>query len=376
MSTDELLSGSAEQRAEAASPPETAQPVDPDQEAAAQRVGELQEERIDVAEDAAKTAAEVQVATTVQAAAAGDAPEETPLAAPAPAGPKEASFMDKMSAHFDAAKNRGSNAFMAGLETFAFALTTGGSGLWSWIKETWGKMPWSKKEETQATEENEWLVYREDDEVFSPEDPDNQKLIFTAGRELQEMMSKQPSWIDFAREASAVHGVSAASILAIARFESGFEAGAKASSSSAEGLGQFIKKTWASFIAANPNFSESKPSDPRAALHAIAWYAKKNATDCSIDLRAENASGEVYLAHHEGAAGFKRMKAFQRGELTGDQIPVIPVSYKGKAFPKFGVAKVDTYQDYVTLVTSMAGRVEAVADSYTAQLEASPKLVS
>ena len=366
MPTDAQLNGPEEQRVpEAPKAPEIAEPADPEKEAAVERIGGLHGERMDAAEaTSAAAAAKAKTETSPEP----ETPAVPPTTPPATPAAKEETFMDKISDYFDAAKARGSNAFSAGLETLMFALTTGAAGGWGWVKETWDKL-WGKKKE-EPSENQEYTV---DDETFAPEDPDRQKLLAAAEKQLQEVITKNPTWIDFAREAGKEHGVPVETILAIARFESGFKAEAKATASSAEGLGQFIKETWASFIAANLDFSEAKPGDPRAALHAIAWYAKRNALDCSIDLASENATGEVYLAHHEGAAGYKRMKAFQRGELTGDQVPAIPGSYKGKAFPKFGIEKVNTYADYVTVVTTMSSRVETVADHYAIQLEGMPQ---
>ena len=142
---------------EVAQTADTVAPTDPEKEAAVQKVDELLEERVDVAKDAAKTAAEATAGKPEEAvpsptettATDASSPEAPP---PAPASsPEAAGFMDKISAHFDAAKARSGSALTAGLETFVFALSTGGAGLLDWLKKTWGKMPWSKTGDASAT---------------------------------------------------------------------------------------------------------------------------------------------------------------------------------------------------------------------------------
>lgn len=92
----------------------------------------------------------------------------------------------------------------------------------------------------------------------------------------------------------------------IIQVESGGNPNAKASTSSAKGLGQFTKATWASFLAArHPELLRSPRdfrSDPALSREATEWYATENAAN----LKAKGlpvTAGTVYLSHFLGPQG-------------------------------------------------------------------------
>lgn len=130
------------------------------------------------------------------------------------------------------------------------------------------------------------------------------------------------------RQASARTGVDFAYLLAQAHLESGLNPDARARSSSARGLYQFIDSTWlASFERNGKRFGlEARPSraallalrsDPSAASILAAADALDNAAVLGRVLgRTPNAT-ELYLAHFLGSGGAARfLTAWQRAPQT------------------------------------------------------------
>ncbi|MEK9159645.1 MAG: transglycosylase SLT domain-containing protein [Patescibacteria group bacterium] len=214
--------------------------------------------------------------------------------------------------------------------------------------------------------EEELPHYRTDDESYDPDDPETKKLVGSAEKQLNSALEKNPSWLGLAQEAAKRSTIAVPILFAFARFESAFNPNAV--NGTVAGLGQFWGPTWDRFMAENPDFKGASRTDPRASFCAMAWYARKNAEECKIDTSAPDAAARLYEAHHEGAGGFAQLQAFRRGEITGKQR--IPKTYAGKSFPKFGVPIVDTYENYVKLVTAMSAKVQAVADLYNTVLPA------
>lgn len=290
------------------------------------------------------TDAELEETSSVESEAQTKDPEEEP------------SFGGKVMAYYEAMRANGSNWFGAGLSTIVFAVAKGGSDFWKWLKGLF--------EKDEDEEENEDPHYRTDDEIYEPDDPETKKLVETAKEQLKSALEKNPTWLDFAEEAGEKFKIPVHTLFAFARFESAFNPNAV--NGTVEGLGQFWGPTWESFKTENPEFKNASRKDPRASFFAMAWYAQKNAKQCKIDPLAPDAAARLYEAHHEGANGFAQLQAFRRGERTDKQR--IPKTYKGKSFPKFGVPVVDTYENYVKLVTAMSDKVQVVADLYKAEL--------
>ena len=239
-------------------------------------------------------------------------------------------------------------------------------GLWDSIKALG-----SGEEETPENKDPDYKLDISDVDI--PNDPESQKLVTTALLQLKGVESNNKTWIGLAGEAAKRFELGPkgqATILAMARFESRFNPEIKADSSSATGLGQFLKGTWKDFQKANsPEFADAERTDPRASIFAIAWYASSNAKTCGIDLNGPRAAAQLYEVHHEGSEGYKRLTKFR--EYKDDAGLTIPKSYKDKKFPKFGVSEVKTYADYEKLVTAMSDRVQLVADAYDSALNSS-----
>lgn len=324
---------------------------------AVQPVASALEARVAMVHDTLPVAQPKEGAPEASPAVPPKAPEtllETPAETPG--------FTDQVLAIFGDSKERGRNTFMASIDALLFAVTTGGSAIWKWFEEFFGNLFGSKKSEEIASGEGQTTGKPE----VQNWDASRESHLAEAKKQLKEAFTKNPTLLDFAKEASGKYGIPVATILAIARFESGgFDPNDKNLKSPAEGLGQFMPETWAQFLGENPEFEEASPSDPAAALFAIAWYCKTNAQMCDIDLNSPTAPTELYLAHHEGPGAYKKLKAFQKGELAGGQMPPVPETYKDNSYSDFGVLKVDTYHAYATLVTRMADRVQAVANEYT-----------
>jgi hypothetical protein len=186
------------------------------------------------------------------------------------------------------------------------------------------------------------------------------------GRDFAEMLKTNPSgseWLKFANEAAEKYQIPRSYIWSVAHAESRFNPTARPRSrkggllSSAYGLGQFIDSTWKEFQEANPEFAKAERDDPRASLHAIAWYARHNANrvNLKVDLNSDEAVlSDLYMAHHEGASGFRRLK---RSQETGEAFDV-PGSYMGRTFSRYSIT-VNDHNDYIRLIEKISASVGA-----------------
>ena len=134
------------------------------------------------------------------------------------------------------------------------------------------------------------------------------------------------------RDASRTTGVEYEFLLAKAKLESGFDASARASTSSAAGLFQFIEGTWlasveryrdelgldlrmgreASETASRAELLELRHDPALAALIAAA-STRENAEELRRVLGRRASHSELYMAHFLGSAGAARfMRAWQR----------------------------------------------------------------
>ena len=100
------------------------------------------------------------------------------------------------------------------------------------------------------------------------------------------------------QQASEKYGVPLDYMLAMAAKESAFNPDAKAKTSSATGLYQFIKKTWASMWGG----SSPDPTDPVASADAGARYAKENQK-----VLGTSDPASLYLGHFLGTGGAKKL---------------------------------------------------------------------
>lgn len=111
--------------------------------------------------------------------------------------------------------------------------------------------------------------------------------------------------------------VPAASLSKIIQIESGGDPRARAKTSSATGLGQFVSKTWLKTVRKHrPDLIEGRPtsqvlalrSDPRLAIEMLARHTEDNLEA----LGGDATDGALYLAHFAGAPTAKRLLAAER----------------------------------------------------------------
>lgn len=105
-------------------------------------------------------------------------------------------------------------------------------------------------------------------------------------------------------------GVDPGSLAAMIAQESGFEVNAKAGTSSARGLGQFLNGTWKEIMptlvekyGVNPNTLQN---DARASVLATAEYMKKNAKIIG-DIGRPLTTTDIYMAHFLGPGGARKV---------------------------------------------------------------------
>lgn len=352
----------------------------PDAQSAAvlQGVAEAQTARVQAAEEVAKT----QEGTKVEAApvtppesaeATQPAASTTPSASEETQEPEEKGFMDKIKDYFAQEEAKGEPWYTAAISTLGF----GFGKLWSKIKGVFGYPTDDEDEDTP--EDSDENIDRE--EVFSdPAVPKDKGLLAAAKKQLDKLRAdaEKKTYIDYAQEIERSDNpkygrVPASTILAFARFESGFRPDARPLDkngkplSTAEGLGQFINKTWARFQAENPEFKDALRTDPKASLCAIAWYAKQNGNAVSVDATAVGSAGMLYEAHFAGAEGFRRIQAASRGETVDPKF--IPAPYRGHKYPRFGITEpITTYAQYAQLANAFGAQVQDVATYYHDEL--------
>ncbi len=210
----------------------------------------------------------------------------------------------------------------------------------------------------------------------NPENSENTEEDKTALDQLAQAKEENPKLTSMAEVASERYGLGpngTANILAIVYAESTFDPNARNSDkpeNTATGLGQFTGPTWQDFQKSLPvgDPLKGKPStDPEAAFTAVAWNISRIATALNLDPNQDDFLVKIYLGHHEGVTGAKKMIAFvEKGGPAGT------VSDPGRSYPQFGVDKVETYKDYATVIYGLAENVKKVAGLYQAQLASTP----
>jgi hypothetical protein len=123
-----------------------------------------------------------------------------------------------------------------------------------------------------------------------------------------------PELVKGIRRASRAAGVDFGYLMAQAAQESGFRPGAKAQTSSASGLYQFVEGTWLDLMRRHGAKHGVATDTPRAELLALrddpalsasmaAEYARENKKTLEAALGREPGRGELALAHFLGAGG-------------------------------------------------------------------------
>lgn len=319
--------------------------------------------KAEAAQEARVTLAAISAPKLVVDLGLGDTPPAAAPTLPAtPAEAKEPEFLDSVLKYYDEAVARGKGPVGATFDAILYAFTSGSTKLWDWVSGLFnGKKKEDETPAQPATPENAAVGKESQSSDLAP----------SASAQLDTALKANPTWLAMAQEASKEFNIPTHILFAFARFESGFNPNAV--NDDVAGLGQFWGPTWESFkgknaelFAKHPELKDADRTDPRASFFAMAWYARQNATECNIDTSAPDAAARLYEAHHNGAGGYKTMVAYRRGELSVE--PDVPVKYRNKSFPRYGVPTVDGYAAYAKLITAMSAEMQVVSDAYQADL--------
>lgn len=193
-------------------------------------------------------------------------------------------------------------------------------------------------------------------------------------------------------KASARTGVDFSYLVAQAGQESSFKADARASTSSAKGLYQFIEKTWLSMVrdkgaqhglgdladqidgtGDGPRVTDAAArrkildlrNDPSLSAIMAAEYAKSNRTQIETALGRAANSTDLYMAHFLGAGGAtKFLNAVQKTpEKTGAELlPEAAAANRGAFYDKAGRA-LSVKKIYENYAAKFDGAVQSVVTS-------------
>jgi len=211
--------------------------------------------------------------------------------------------------------------------------------------------------------------------------------------------------VDAIRDASSRSGVDFKYMLAKAQTESSFDPRAKARTSSASGLYQFIESTWLTTVrqhgakhgladaaaqieddfAGNPRVRDPAARrsildlrfDPRAASAMAAEFAKTNHAQLEGALGAGVNSTDLYLAHFLGAGGAARFLASHRADpnrVAAAQFPEAAAANRGVFYdPASGRART-LGQVYDFFARKMSAEIATVDAVNADELPAAPGL--
>ena len=125
-----------------------------------------------------------------------------------------------------------------------------------------------------------------------------------------------PSVINVIKQAAASTGVSSDVLTRIAKAESGLRPNAKAKTSSATGLFQFIRSTWSQMVkkyGKETGIGIEDIKDPKANAVMGALFTRDNIKSLRSTLGREPTTREIYLAHFAGLGGARKvLKALQK----------------------------------------------------------------
>ena len=127
------------------------------------------------------------------------------------------------------------------------------------------------------------------------------------------VFEQHPDWYDYAKQSQSTWGTPIQTQMAFVRHESSFRKNAKppfnwflfiplGRPSSATGYAQAQDPVWGEYEAERGRFWRSR-GDMEDALDFIGWYNDKTHKQLSI---SKWNTRELYLAYHEGRAGYKR----------------------------------------------------------------------
>jgi len=128
------------------------------------------------------------------------------------------------------------------------------------------------------------------------------------------VFDQHPSWYDYAEAAQSRWGTPIPVLMAFVQFESGFRETARPPrryllgfipwrwETSAYGYAQAKDATWTDYLHATPD-AYRKRTDMEDALDFVGWYNHRSVVDLGL---ARDDAVSLYLAYHEGHAGYRR----------------------------------------------------------------------
>lgn len=174
-------------------------------------------------------------------------------------------------------------------------------------------------------------------------------------------MPKDERVVDAIKKASDLTGVSLPLMYSIAKQESGFDPNAAAKTSSARGLFQFIKGTWAGMVSnygsKYPILKQRGPNDPEANALAGALYIKENSdilTKSGIPVNATT----IYSAHFLGAGGAKTLLSLPADAIAAQVLPNAAASNVSIFYKKGDLSQPRTAQEVVQVLFEKVGKYE------------------
>lgn len=172
------------------------------------------------------------------------------------------------------------------------------------------------------------------------------------------------SVIDSIRNAAKKVGVDEGIMLAMAKQESGFNPNAKAGTSSASGLFQFISSTWDSVVSKHGNkFPELNKGkmDTDASAIAGALYIKENSEFLKKNGIPVNGT-TIYATHFLGAGGAKKLLSADPSIIGSELLPEAAASNKPIFYDKGGNAR--TVSQIIEVLYNKVGKT---AEKYSAK---------
>ncbi len=202
--------------------------------------------------------------------------------------------------------------------------------------------------------------------------------------------------MDAIRDASKRSGVDFRFMLAKAQTESSFDPGAKARTSSASGLYQFIESTWLNTVrqhgakhglgqyaaqieddfGGGPKVRDAAARktildlrfDPRAASSMAAEFARSNYNQLENALGSGVNATDLYLAHFLGAGGATRFLASYRQDpqrIAATQFPEAAAANRGVFYDASGRARTldQVYRFFESKMTRDVADVAAIASA-------------
>lgn len=168
-------------------------------------------------------------------------------------------------------------------------------------------------------------------------------------------------------------GVDEAIMLAVAQQESGFNPSAKAGTSSAKGLYQFIDASWAGMVkkygGAYPELNAG-PLDANASAIAGALYIKENSDFLRKNNIPVNATN-IYASHFLGPGGARQLLSADPAGSAAALMPGPAAANKNIFFKKDG-----TSRSIGEVIEVLYNKVGSKADQYASMIGSAPTMIA